>query len=150
MKLLYTTLFLSVLLGVASCGNPTEERIADNKPAVAVSVATVNSDHNSPFLTASGTVDAVNSATLSTRMMGFVDNIHVQVGQKVSTIPICLQNKPKPTLELWRHRLHIPMPKKTISAFRIYSTITVLPIKNSTICERITTWQKRDWKLPDR
>lgn len=84
MKLLYTTLFLSVLFGVASCGNPSEERIENSKPAVAVTVATVNSEHNSPFLTASGTVDAVNSATLSTRMMGFVDNIHVNVGQKVS------------------------------------------------------------------
>lgn len=84
MKLLYTTLFLSVLLGVASCGNPSVEKNEGRRPAVAVSVATVNPEHSTPFLTASGTVNAVNSATLSTRMMGFVDNIHVNVGQQVT------------------------------------------------------------------
>lgn len=84
MRLIYTTLFLSVLVGVASCGEPAIKKYEDVRPAVSVTVETVGSQNGSPFLTASGTIDAVNSATLSTRMMGFVDKIHVQVGQKVS------------------------------------------------------------------
>ncbi len=41
----------------------------------------------------SGPIKAVNSAALSTRMMGFVDRIHVKVGQKVSKGQLLLSIK---------------------------------------------------------
>ena len=84
MKLLYTSLLFSVVLGFTACSDSSKEKAVDQTPAVAVTVSSVASENNSPFLTASGKIEAVNSATLSTRMMGFVDKVHVNVGQKVS------------------------------------------------------------------
>ncbi len=43
----------------------------------------VSENDNSPFVTASGKIEAENSANLSTRMMGYVTKVHVKVGQKV-------------------------------------------------------------------
>jgi len=51
---------------------------------VAVKVTKVTANDNNPFITASGKVEATNSAELSTRMMGYVTNIHVKVGDKVN------------------------------------------------------------------
>lgn len=84
MKLLYTSLFLAIVLSISSCGNSSKEKNTDNSAAVAVTVSSASVDNNTPFLTASGKIEAVNSATLSTRMMGFVNKVHVNVGQKVS------------------------------------------------------------------
>ncbi|MGO3183552.1 MAG: efflux RND transporter periplasmic adaptor subunit [Aequorivita sp.] len=84
MKLLYTSLFFTAVLSLSGCSNSSEEKIVDNSPAVAVTVSSVAAENNTPFLTASGKIEAANSATLSTRMMGFVDKVHVNVGQKVT------------------------------------------------------------------
>lgn len=84
MKLFYTTLLLSVLLGVSSCNNTSEEKKTDQNPPILVTVSSVAEENNTPFLTASGKIEATNSASLSTRMMGFVDKIHVKVGDKVN------------------------------------------------------------------
>jgi len=84
MKLIYTTLLFSAVLALTSCGNSSEEKIIDQTPPVSVTVSSVAAENNSPFLTASGKIEAANSATLSTRMMGFVDKVHVNVGQKVT------------------------------------------------------------------
>ncbi len=84
MKSLYTSLFFLGVLSLASCGNASEEKNIDNTPAVSVTVSSVAAENNSPFLTASGKIEAANSATLSTRMMGFVDKVHVNVGDKVA------------------------------------------------------------------
>ncbi len=84
MKKIYTILLFSAVLSFTACNNSSEEKKVDNSPAVAVSVSSVAAENNSPFLTASGKIEAANSATLSTRMMGFVDKVHVNVGDKVS------------------------------------------------------------------
>jgi RND family efflux transporter MFP subunit len=67
---------------LTSCGGDKKEQIA-KEPAIAVKVSGVSENTNSPFVTASGKIEAENSANLSTRMMGFVTKIHVKVGQKV-------------------------------------------------------------------
>lgn len=84
MRLLYTTLLFSIALGLSSCGDSSMEKYQDPRQPVSVTVAQVASGNSAALLNASGTIDAVNSATLSTRMMGFVDKIHVRVGQKVT------------------------------------------------------------------
>lgn len=84
MKLIYTSLFFTAILALASCGNSSEEKKGDTTFAVPVTVSSVAAENNTPFLTASGKIEAANSATLSTRMMGFVDKVHVNVGEKVS------------------------------------------------------------------
>ncbi len=82
MKKIITILTISSLLLVA-CGKENKEALV-NEPAIAVKVSGISENNNSPFVTASGKIEAENSANLSTRMMGFVTKIHVQVGQKVN------------------------------------------------------------------
>jgi multidrug efflux pump subunit AcrA (membrane-fusion protein) len=66
-----------------SCGKEKQE-VTTNEPAIAVQLSGVGSTSNGQFVTASGKIEAENSANLSTRMMGYVTKIHVQVGQRVS------------------------------------------------------------------
>ena len=70
------------LILIASCGED-KTKTNDNRLAVAVKINTPSSE-NDAFLTASGKIEAVQNANLSTRMMGFVNNVHVKIGQKVT------------------------------------------------------------------
>ncbi|MBT8315642.1 MAG: efflux RND transporter periplasmic adaptor subunit [Maribacter sp.] len=83
MKNKYIIGLFSLVLLVISCGDGNKKSVDDSSPAVTVSVSTVKHKSNGSFLTASGKIEAVNSADLSTRMMGYVDKIYVQVGDKV-------------------------------------------------------------------
>ena len=84
MKKLYTILSLSTAILLASCGSEDKKAVADNSPAIPVKVAQVSDNNDSPFLAVSGKIQAENSANLSTRMMGYVNNVPVNVGDKVS------------------------------------------------------------------
>ena len=83
-KNLYLIATSMVILMTISCGDTETKAEVDNTPAVPVSVQTVSANTNNPVVIASGKVQAVNSAQLSTRMMGFVANVPVNVGDKVS------------------------------------------------------------------
>lgn len=65
-----------------SCGKDRKQA-TNNEPAIAVQVSGISADSNAPFVTASGKIEAENSANVSTRMMGYVTKVHVKVGQKV-------------------------------------------------------------------
>jgi RND family efflux transporter MFP subunit len=80
---LFTSLFAIALLFFTSCGNDAKKGVADTTGVIPVQVSTVIENNNNRFLTASGKIEAKNSADLSTRMMGFVTAIPVQVGDKV-------------------------------------------------------------------
>lgn len=80
MKKIFIPLLALIIL--ASCNSKKKEDIA-NEPAIAVKVSGITENNNSPFVTASGKIEAENSANLSTRMMGYVTKVHVKVGQKV-------------------------------------------------------------------
>lgn len=75
---LATTVFLS------SCGDKDKKAVADNSPAVEVEVNKVSQSNNSPFLSVSGKIQSVNNADLSTRMMGYVNKVKVNVGDRVN------------------------------------------------------------------
>jgi RND family efflux transporter MFP subunit len=81
MKKIIAILSISAVL-LTSCGGDKKEQIT-KEPAIAVKVSGVSENDNSPFVTASGKIEAENSANLSTRMMGYVTKVHVKVGQKV-------------------------------------------------------------------
>ena len=81
MKKILAILSISAVF-LTSCGGDKKEPIKQ-EPAIAVKVSGVSENNNSPFVTASGKIEAENSANLSTRMMGYVTKIHVKVGQKV-------------------------------------------------------------------
>ncbi len=75
-------LFTLSLLAIG-CSGEDKKTVADNSPAVAVKVSSISEGSSNPFLTVSGKVEAAKSANISTRMMGYVDKIYVQVGDKV-------------------------------------------------------------------
>ncbi len=64
-----------------SCGK--EKKEIDNTPAIAVKLSGMQQNNNSPFVTASGKIEAESSANVSTRMMGYITKVHVKVGQKI-------------------------------------------------------------------
>jgi RND family efflux transporter MFP subunit len=81
MKKIIAILSISTLV-LTSCGKEKKEQVTA-EPAIAVEVGGVSENENGAFITASGKIEAENSANLSTRMMGYVTKIHVKVGQKV-------------------------------------------------------------------
>ncbi len=81
MKKIIAILSISAIL-LTSCGGDKKEQIKAD-PAIFVKVSGVSETTNNSSITASGKIEAENSANLSTRMMGYVTKIHVKVGQKV-------------------------------------------------------------------
>lgn len=80
-KIIITILAISTTL-LTSCGGEKKEKVVE-LPAIPVKVNGKLDVNNSPFITASGKIEAENSANLSTRMMGYVTKLHVKVGQNV-------------------------------------------------------------------
>ena len=79
-RILYSLAIVSFLYG---CGDGETSKKGTQNP-VPVTVRPVAAENNMPYVSASGKIEAVNSANLSTRMMGFVEKVHVKVGQKVN------------------------------------------------------------------
>jgi len=82
-KYTYTLTIFTLSLFMMSCGREDKKVVADNSPVISVTVSQVTTNSNSPFLSVSGKIQATNSADLSTRMMGYVNKVHVNVGDKV-------------------------------------------------------------------
>ncbi|WP_053977240.1 efflux RND transporter periplasmic adaptor subunit [Mangrovimonas xylaniphaga] len=83
MKTLYTLSIVAVTALFMSCGSKDAKQESQKGPAVAVTVSPIKADGNSTFLSVSGKVQAVNSADLSTRFMGYVNSVPVKVGDQV-------------------------------------------------------------------
>jgi RND family efflux transporter MFP subunit len=77
---------INTLLGVAlfsflsACTTQQKEGTTASIP---VTLSTNASQNNQSFVSASGKIEAENSANVSTRMMGFVTRVNVKVGQNV-------------------------------------------------------------------
>ncbi|MEZ4857290.1 MAG: efflux RND transporter periplasmic adaptor subunit [Flavobacteriaceae bacterium] len=80
---LYITAFISFSITTISCGDDSQKKALDSSQAISVTVSSHQEQTNNPYLNTSGKIQAVNSADLSTRMMGFVNKVHVKVGDKV-------------------------------------------------------------------
>lgn len=78
------TILSIVIIGFlfASCGKDTEQK-ESKQQGILVAVATVQGSQEKGVLHTSGKVEAINQATLSTRTMGTVEKVYVQVGDKV-------------------------------------------------------------------
>lgn len=83
MKNIISIITLSTIL-LTSCGDDKKEKITE-LPPIPVKINGKLEVNNSPFVNASGKIEAENSANLSTRMMGYVTKLHVKVGQNVRT-----------------------------------------------------------------
>ena len=82
MKRIYIPLAFSVALLLGSCGSKNNETSGD-EASVAVKVNQVTENQTKPLLSVSGKIQSTNSADLSTRMMGYVNKVYVNVGDKV-------------------------------------------------------------------
>ncbi|NCP44931.1 MAG: biotin/lipoyl-binding protein, partial [Flavobacteriales bacterium] len=82
-KSIYTLSIVLVSIAlISSCGEEKEETpIAAKSMAVQVATPLLQTGNS---LMISGKVEAISNATLSTRQMGFVDEIHVNIGEKVN------------------------------------------------------------------
>lgn len=83
-KYIYLSAISAAALFITSCGREAKKKLEDNSPAISVKVNQVTTNDNSPILSVSGTIQSANSADLSTRMMGFVNKVSVNVGDKVT------------------------------------------------------------------
>jgi RND family efflux transporter MFP subunit len=81
MNIKITSLIVFSAAILFSCGSDPKE--VKTLAAITVKVSGIVENTNSPFVTASGKIEAENSANVSTRMMGYVTKVHVKVGQKV-------------------------------------------------------------------
>lgn len=77
------THFLVLALLASGCGSDDKNTKPENHEPIKVMVKSVQMAGTNMFLSASGTIEAIRNAELSTRMMGFVDQIHVHVGDTV-------------------------------------------------------------------
>lgn len=84
MKQIYISGVIITALLLSSCGGNEQNATASSDAAVKVEVLKVDTNSRGGFLSSSGTISAVKTANLSTRNMGYVDNIYVSVGEKVS------------------------------------------------------------------
>lgn len=84
MKKRYTFVVFTVAIILASCSSKTKKLDKDELPAIPVKTSTVVAQTSEPFFMASGKIVSANSADLSTRIMGFVNKVHVKVGEKVT------------------------------------------------------------------
>lgn len=83
MKRIFLTLIVVGLFFI-NCGSDKKDTaLQNNSPAIVVKIAEVNPQDEKDFITASGKVSAVESATLSTRNMGYVEKVYTEVGRKV-------------------------------------------------------------------
>lgn len=82
-KSIFYSLFLMIILAGLACSGGNEKKIETSKNPVTVTLSTV-SQGNQPSILASGEVEAVQTANISTRVMGRITNILVKVGERVN------------------------------------------------------------------
>jgi RND family efflux transporter MFP subunit len=82
-KYIYIIAIFTTSLLITSCGSEEKKAAIDTTPAIKITVSKVAINSDSQFLSVSGKIQATNSADLSTRMMGYVKKVHVNVGDKV-------------------------------------------------------------------
>lgn len=81
-KYIYIPLFIGTIL-LSSCSSDKEKNIESNDQPIAVSVSKSSSNSNNGFVSASGKLVAKNSVNVSTRMMGYITGMNIEVGQNV-------------------------------------------------------------------
>jgi RND family efflux transporter MFP subunit len=84
MKKIITSITFLSLIGLTVSCSKKEEKTASELPAISVTINETAGSNSGKYVTASGKIEAENSANISTRMMGYVTSVKVKTGQKVS------------------------------------------------------------------
>ena len=82
-KALYSSLIIIILAGLNACTGRSKKTNETNEKPVAVTLSTI-SEATQPAILASGVVEAAQTASISTRVMGRITNIFVKAGDRVS------------------------------------------------------------------
>ena len=82
-KALYSSLIIIILAGLNACTGRRKKTNETNEKPVAVTLSTI-SEATQPAILASGVVEAAQTASISTRVMGRITNIFVKAGDRVS------------------------------------------------------------------
>ncbi|HVX52368.1 MAG TPA: efflux RND transporter periplasmic adaptor subunit [Chitinophagaceae bacterium] len=73
----------AIFFAITGCSGSAEDNITVNDSAVSVKVATAAGDVIGRDITASGQVEASQTASISTRMMGYITKVYVKTGDNV-------------------------------------------------------------------
>ncbi len=94
MKSRYSITLLALFGFIVSCSTPKTENQQNDK-SISVEVATVENTNSNQSIEISGTVQGVNNATISTRIMGIVTDVPVKVGDyvKKGNLLLSIDNK---------------------------------------------------------
>jgi len=79
---LYSSLMIIILAGLNACSGGNEKMNETDEKPVAVTLSTVSAG-TQPAILASGVVEAVQTANISTRVMGRITSIFVKIGDRV-------------------------------------------------------------------
>ncbi|TRX61863.1 efflux RND transporter periplasmic adaptor subunit [Fulvivirga sp. M361] len=79
----YSLVLFAVIILFTGCNEGKENTLQDSSSLIAVNVSSVGQSPEVSYFTGSGKIEAMNSANLSTRVMGLVDRLHVKVGEAV-------------------------------------------------------------------
>jgi RND family efflux transporter MFP subunit len=74
---------ITFTLFIVSCVSEDKKVAVDNTPVINVKVSKIHKNRKTPFLSVSGKIQATNSADLSTRIMGYVKKVYVNIGDNV-------------------------------------------------------------------
>jgi RND family efflux transporter MFP subunit len=82
-RTLYFSLIIIILAGLNACSGRNEKKNEIREKPVGVTLSTV-SENAQPAILASGVVEAIQTANISTRVMGRITNIFVKTGDRVN------------------------------------------------------------------
>jgi len=82
-NILFFSTHITILLSLGGCSGDAPHGAPDKKEAAIAIVTARPSQGNSDGVTSSGQVEAVNTASISTRLMGTITRIYAKVGDKV-------------------------------------------------------------------
>lgn len=83
-KIIYGNTFLVVFAALSGCSSPQDKKVGFNGAPVTVTLAKTGTENGGSFSNASGKLVSKNTVNLSTRMMGYITSISVEVGQQVN------------------------------------------------------------------
>lgn len=132
-KYTITTAIIAISISLLSCGSKDKGAITDNSAPISVKVSQVESSGIKSFVATSGKIEAVSNANLSTRMMGYVNNVPVKVGDKVrkGQLLVSVNNQ---DLQAKRAQVNASITQATAAfnnAKKDYDRFTALFVENS-------------------
>lgn len=84
MKKITASIAFLLTIGLTISCSQNEEKHISELPAISVTINESSGSNSKQHITASGKIEAENSANISTRMMGYITSVKVKTGQKVS------------------------------------------------------------------